>query len=158
MTHFILQILCVGCKAPSNSLTMKRLVKLHRNFSTSNNLLGWRDKFVFEDDWNKRPSDVEIRKKGLPQNTPTLEQRIKRDSGSSFMEQYKKGGYFKGPTGSLRDYIDPEQTTKEMAVEGFKELKIQLRKWKDELKEESYEKIPDFGELRTEWSFDSEEK
>ena len=87
-----------------------------------------------------------------------MEQRIKRDSGSSFQEQYRKGGYFKGPTGSLRDYIDPEQTTKEMALEGFKELKIQLRKWKDELQEESLEKLPDFGELRTEWSFDSEEK
>ena len=67
-THFILQILCVGYNAPSDALTMKRLVKLHRNFSTSNYLLGWRDKIVFEDDWNKRPSDVEIRKKGLPQN------------------------------------------------------------------------------------------
>ena len=157
MTSFFLQIYH-GLRVKSKSLTMKKIIRIHRNFSTSHKVFGFKDKFVMEKDWNKRPSDVEIRKKGLPQNTPTLAERIRRDTGSQFLEQDKKSGYHKGETGGLRDYIDPNMTTKEMVAEGFKELKEQIVKWKSEQTREDFDKLPDFGELRTEWTFDTEER
>ena len=58
----------------------------------------------------------------------------------------------------MRDYIDPNMTTKEMVAEGFKELKEQIVKWKSEQTREDFDKLPDFGELRTEWTFDTEER
>ena len=129
-----------------------------RLFSTSTKVCGFRDRLVDEKDRNKRPSDLEIRKKGLPQNTPTLGERIKRDSGGSFFSPDKKGGYYKGPTGTLRDYVDPEMTTKQIVSQGFKDLKNEIVKWKSELRREDADKLPSLGELRTEWSFDTEER
>ena len=38
-----------------------------------------------------------------------------------------KGGYYKGPTGTVRDYIDPEMTTRESVGVAWKEAK---RQWK----------------------------
>jgi len=56
------------------SLLSQRL-SLH----TSSSILALRDMFVWEKDLKKRPSALEIKKKGLPQNTPTLKERIRRD-------------------------------------------------------------------------------
>ena len=129
-----------------------------RLFSTTTQLFGFKDRFVEEKDLNKRPSDLEIRKKGLPQNTPTLGERIKRDSGGPLYSPDKKGGYYKGPTGTLRDYVDPEMTTKQIVSQGFKDLKNEIGKWKSELGREDFDKLPRLGELRTEWRFDTEER
>ena len=142
----------------SGPLKMKKYLLIQRNFSLSSKLPAIKDYFIEEKDANKRPSDVEIRKKGLPQNTPTIGDRIKRDQGSSFWVPDKKHGYYKGPTGTLRDFIDPELTTKQMVSEGFRDLKKEIVKWKNELDREDFDKLPSPGEFRTEWSFDTEER
>ena len=81
-----------------------------------------------------------------------------RDRGGPFYVSDKKGGYYKGPTGTLRDYIDPEMTAKQMVSEGFKDLKTEIVKWKNELRREEADTLPSLGELRTEWTFDTEER
>ena len=134
-----------------HSLTPLRLL------STSVKLAAFKDRFVDEKDRHKRPSDLEIRKKGLPQNTPTLGERIRRDDRSSFYVADRKGGYYKGQTGTIRDYVDPEMNTKQMVSEGFKDLKQEIIKWKNELVVDA-DKLPSLGEDRTEWSFDTEER
>ena len=131
---------------------------LSRFFSTSTKVSAFKDRFIDEKDLNKRPSDLEIKRKGLPKNTPTLGERLKRQEGGPLFVPDKKGGYYKGTTGTLRDYINPEMTTKQTAADGFKELKTEIVKWKNELGREDADKIPKFGELRTEWSFDTEER
>ena len=131
---------------------------LSRYFTTSPKLSAFKDNFLDEKDRNKKPSDLEIRKKGLPKNTPTLGQRIQRDQSVPLYTPDRKGGYFKGPTGTLRDYIDPNETAKQMVVAGFKDLKQEIVKWKSELKREDADKLPSIGEMRTEWSFNTEER
>ena len=58
----------------------------------------------------------------------------------------------------MRDYIDPDMTTKQMVSEGFRDLKQEIVKWKTELDREDADKLPSFGEFRTEWSFHTEER
>ena len=132
-------------------------IPFSRLFSTSKKVSAFKDRFVDKKDLNKRPSDLEIKKKGLPQNTPTLGERIRRQEGGQFLVPDRKGGYYKGPTGTLRDYIDPELTAKQMVSNGFKDLKTEIIKWKSELGREDADKLPKLGEYRTEWSFDTEE-
>ena len=45
-----------------------------------------------------------------------------------------------------------------MVAEGFKDLKTQIVKWKDEMGEEPTKHLPHPGQTRTEWSFDTEER
>ena len=142
----------------STHIIIRNVLPHSRLFSTSTKLFGFKDRFVDVKDLNKRPSDLEIRKKGLPKNTPTLGERIKRDSGGPLYSPDPKGGYYKGATGTLRDYIDPEMTTKQIVSQGFKDLKNEIVKWKSELRREDADKLPSLGELRTEWSFDTEER
>ena len=129
-----------------------------RFFYTSPKVSAFKDRFVDIKDTDKRPSDLEIRKKGLPKNTPTLGERLKRDDGGQFFVTDRKGGYYKGATGTLRDFIDPEVTAKQMISEGFKEMKTEIVKWKNELHRDDADKLPTLGEYRTEWAFDTEER
>lgn len=94
----------------------------------------------------------------MPKNTPTLGERLKRDDGGQFFVTDRKGGYYKGATGTLRDFIDPEVTAKQMISEGFKEMKTEIVKWKNELHRDDADKLPTLGEYRTEWAFDTEER
>ena len=129
-----------------------------RPFSSSSFLCKWDDKIVWEKDANKRPSDLEIKRKGLPKNTPTLGERVRRQDGGPLYVPDRKGGYFKGPTGTIRDYIDPKLTSKEVVTQGFHNLKTEIVKWKSELGQNDIDKLPKDGEYRTEWTFDSEER
>ena len=65
---------------------------LRRPLHLSHSLAGFRDKFVSEKDLHKRPSQLEIQKKGLPVNTPTLGERLRRDYQHSFHENDPKSG------------------------------------------------------------------
>ena len=52
---------------------------------------------------------------------------MRRDRSMTFHVHDPKGGYYKGPTGTFRDYIDPEMTTRESVGVAWKEAK---RQWK----------------------------
>ena len=67
---------------------------------------------VWEEDFDKRPSDLEIKDKDLPTNTPTLEHRIMRDQVSKFHVYDRKAGYHLGKHGNYNDYIDDDMTLK----------------------------------------------
>ena len=54
----------------------------------------FKSKFVSAEDLNKRPSDLEIAKKGLPANQPTLQGRIERDRRHMFHQMDPKHGYW----------------------------------------------------------------
>ena len=82
-------------------------------------------------DFRKRPSDLEIEKKGLPKNTPTLEERIRRDTAGTVFVADRKGGYYRG-TGTLRDYIPKDYTLHDGVREGIKSIKDEIVKWKKE--------------------------
>jgi hypothetical protein len=53
----------------------------------------YRNLVVNEADLNKMPSDLEIAKKGLPENTPTLGERMDRDVYRTFHQADEKHGY-----------------------------------------------------------------
>ena len=61
----------------------------------------FRSLFVSEEDTHKRPSDLEIRKKDLPVNQPTLGERMNRDVYRMFYQADEKHGYH-----NLRKYPD----------------------------------------------------
>lgn len=67
---------------------------------------------VWEGDLDKRPSDLEIKDKDLPTNTPTLEHRIHRDQVYKFFVPDRKAGYHLGKYGNAFDYIDDDMTLK----------------------------------------------
>ena len=71
-----------------------------------------RGSIVWEGDLDKRPSDLEIKHKDLPTNTPTLEHRIMRDQVSKFHVDDRKAGYHLGKHGNVFDYIDDDMTLK----------------------------------------------
>lgn len=90
---------------------------------------------IFDKDLNKRPSDLEIKEKNLPPNTPTLEHRLKRDAVHKFYSPDKKGGYLvPGKTGKWHDWIDEDLTLKDLYHDGSRELKNQVRLFKEEVK------------------------
>ena len=53
----------------------------------------YRNIVVKREDLNKRPSDLEIAKKELPENTPTLGERLDRDVYNMFHVKDEKQGY-----------------------------------------------------------------
>ena len=114
--------------------------------------------FVKVSDLEKRPSDKEILAKNLPLNTPTLLHRIKRDEVHKFHVSDRHGGYHLGPTGTMRDYIDPNTTLGEVMKEGYDYMKTNTKMAKDELM--SYLKLqhqdqyhPSAGEVLYMWNF-----
>lgn len=117
----------------ANFLICRNLLKV-RTFVTSSALSGFKDKIVWGEDLNKRPSDLEIEKKGLPKNTPTLGERIRRDAKTMFYAADRKGGYYRG-TGTVRDYIPKDTTMHDVLTEGFKSIKEEIVKWRDENKD-----------------------
>ena len=89
---------------------------------------GFRDKFLKEEDYHKRPSDLEIKKKGLPSNTPTLIQKAKRDKSTNFFVTDRKSGYHMGETGTVTDYIDREMTIREMYHDSVQGIRMELNR------------------------------
>jgi len=104
---------------------------LVRQFSSTPAVSKLSDIFISNKDLGKRPSDLEIEKKGLPKNTPTLEERIRRDSNGSVFVADRKGGYYRG-TGTVRDYIPKDYTLHDGVREGLKAIKEEVVKWKQE--------------------------
>ena len=101
----------------------QRLQITSRLFSTSSNKCGYfknmkqvvknmKGAIVWEEDLDKRPSDLEIKNKDLPTNTPTLEHRIMRDQVHKFHVYDRKAGYHLGKYGNSFDYIDDDMTLK----------------------------------------------
>jgi len=89
---------------------------------------------VFEEDLDKRPSDLEIKEKELPTNTPTLEHRINRDQVYKFYVPDRKAGYHLGKYGNHFDYIDDDLTLKDIIVEGSRQLKEECKMALEEIK------------------------
>ena len=54
----------------------------------------FKNKFIHVEDMNKRPSDLEIARKGLPANQPTLKERVERDRVHMFYQKDEKHGYW----------------------------------------------------------------
>ena len=104
----------------SKDLCSKRL------FTTSSIQCGFLQKIKNQlrkpEDLDKRPSDLEIKKKNLPHNTPTLQQRIERDTVHKFHVSDRHGGYHLGPTGTIFDHFEEDMTLKDMLKDGFKQL------------------------------------
>ena len=102
-------------------MSHRKLLINSRFFSTSSKCDGalqnmykaMKKNIIFDKDLNKRPSDLEIKEKNLPPNTPTLEHRLKRDAVHKFYTPDKKGGYLvPGKTGEWHDWIDEDLTLK----------------------------------------------
>ena len=85
----------------------------------------FKDKFILsEADAHKRPSDLEIAKKKLPRNTPTLAERVKRDSAGPLWVPDRHSGYHKGLTGTWRDYVDPNATALDIVKDSISGWKV----------------------------------
>ena len=108
---------------PEKMMGCQRLQITSRLFSTSSNKCGYfknmkgvfknmKGAIVWEEDLDKRPSDLEIKDKDLPTNTPTLEHRIQRDQVHKFHVYDRKAGYHLGKYGNAFDYIDDDMTLK----------------------------------------------
>lgn len=119
-------------------------------------------------DLNKRPSDLEIKTKDLPPNTPTLGERINRDVRHYFHQGDEKSGYH-----NLRQYPSDFQEVIESAKEGlrsnpkkaikesFQVVAQEIRAYAKEVTEINpiacMDKFPNEGDRRREWGFDSED-
>lgn len=127
---------------------------------TSCATLGIKDKFLFPGDAHKRPSDVEIKKKGLPHNTPTVIQRVARDSGiNPYWTSDRHSGYHKGLTGTWSDYVDPDASVKEIVTEAAKALKVEAKKLVKEIPTTlPLLDCPKEGEERIAFEFDTADK
>lgn len=79
--------------------------------------------FIKSGDLNKRPSQLEIQQKGLPENTPTLAERLRRGSSTIFHNPDPKDGYYKGKTGTVRDYME-DVHLEEIYREGYQQIKV----------------------------------
>ena len=125
------------------------LLKLHhdhnfyRLFTTSGCRYGFhadvykwfKSKIVTPEMLDKRPSDVEIKKKDLPLNTPTLRHRIARSESHKFMEYTKSGGYHLGPTGTWVDYVNANMTLKEFCQIGANQIIDEFKKIPSDIKD-----------------------
>jgi len=139
-------------------------------------LLGYKGKFrkvfVKEEDLNKRPSDLEIKRKDLPPETPTLGERINRDYYHLFHQRDEKAGYH-----NLRKYPSVGREIAEefkeqlrssptkMVKDSFKVLRGEVAKYREELGElrarrfDHLATIPTRpGDRRVEWDFSSQEQ
>jgi len=130
-------------------------------------------KFVKKEDLDKRPSDLEIKKKDLPVNTPTLGERVKRDGQHLFHQNDRKHGYYSDPAKAnsndnelialLKDVKkDVQKNPKEALVRNFKIVANEVKKWGEETKtglswKNTIDKFPRQGDRRTEWEFKKEE-
>jgi len=124
----------------------------------------FKDKLVFEEDWNKRPSDLEIKKKDLPPNQPTLVERIERDEWHAFFQKDEKHGYWQNKPATLVQQMKVDmKNPKKAMVATFSNLKKEVSKFSDEVKEGEYsikKQVQDAivldGYTRKEWGFQSE--
>ena len=127
-------------------------------------------KFYTDEEAQLRPSDLEIKKKDLPENTPTLGQRIRRDGYHMFHQSDSKHGYHsiegseeRGPTTFYKEVLetvkkDLKANPKETFATNFNIVKGEFVKFGKELKKgyswsETIDRIPRNGDRRTEGEF-----
>ena len=131
----------------------------------------FRNLFVPEEDTHKRPSDLEIRKKDLPVNQPTLGERMNRDVYRMFYQADEKSGYH-----NLRKYPDSmkdevmetvkdelNKNPKKAFSDAFKTVRNEIRMFAKEIKEADYasqglDSLPPPGGKRKEWGFQTQEE
>ena len=131
----------------------------------------YRNLFVPEEDVHKRPSDLEIRKKDLPLNQPTLGERMNRDVYRLFHQADEKHGYH-----NLRKYPDSmkdevmesvkeqlNRNPKRAFKDAFKSVSNEIKKFAKECKEADYvsqglDALPPQGGSRKEWGFQTPEE
>ena len=124
-----------------------------------------------EEDTHKRPSDLEIRKKDLPVNQPTLGERMNRDVYRMFYQADQKHGYH-----NLRKYPDSmkdevlesvkeelNKNPKKAFSDAFKTVRNEIRLFAKEIKEADYasqglDNLPPLGGKRKEWGFQTQEE
>jgi len=122
--------------------------------------------FVNKEDLNKRPSDLEIKKKDLPSNTPTLGERIDRDVYRLFHQSTEKQGYHnirKHPDSMKTELIeymkkDFKADPKESIKKSFKAFAVEVGKFAEETRRnqmpsETVDLLPRPGDRRVEWDF-----
>jgi len=132
----------------------------------------YRNILVKREDLNKRPSDLEIAKKELPENTPTLGERLDRDVYNMFHVQDEKQGYrsHRKPGMSLQQEVKQqiEHDIKTRPWQAFKEnfqvVREEIKKFDKEVRDTvkaPHANIADWyphpGERKNEWSFSGED-
>lgn len=126
----------------------------------------FKDKLVFEEDWDKRPSDLEIKRKDLPPNQPTLKERIERDEWHMFYQKDVHHGYWekdRQPVSILEQMKIDAKNPKKAMIATFQGLKAEVSKFAEEHKKGEYsiqqkirENVVLEGGTRKEWGFQSE--
>lgn len=147
----------VCCKKPKKKTIREELKSKYRNL------------VVPEEDLNKRPSDLEIKQKELPENTPTLGERLNRDVYRLFHQADEKHGYH-----NLRKYPDSLKTEivedvkeklnrnpKKAFKDAFRSVSDEIRLFAQEMKEADFvsgglDALPANGGRRKEWGFQTE--
>ena len=172
----------------SSSVSTKCLVfHLVKNISTSQTLAEkkpakkktvkdhfrakYRNVFLPEEDMHKRPSDLEIRKKDLPWNQPTLGERVNRDVYRQFYQADEKHGYHnlrKYPDSMKEEVVeqikeDLNRNPKKAFKDAFNTVRNEIRLFAQEMKEADFvnsglDALPPQGGRRKEWGFQSEEE
>ena len=128
----------------------------------------YRNLVVQPEDLNKKPSDLEIKQKELPHNTPTLGERLNRDVYRLFHQADEKHGYH-----NLRKYDSLKtevvedmkeklnKNPKKAFKDAFKTVSDEIRLFAKEMKEADFvsgglDALPSMGGRRKEWDFQTE--
>lgn len=124
-----------------------------------------RNTLISEEDAKKRPSDLEIAQKDLPPNQPTLGERGQRDRRHMFHQMDEKHGYWTNKPVPITERVKSQlkSNPKKAVLDSFKVLKVEVEKWKEEVKRGDYnmskniaEELVQPGQRRKEWGFQSE--
>jgi len=128
----------------------------------------FKNKFVFPEDQNKRPSDLEIKQKDLPKNQPTLKQRIERDEHHQFFQRTPKHGYYESERSQItlieEMKVALKTRPKDAIISSFQVVKDEVKKFNQEVKDGEYSAMKQAqeqigvlpGDRRKEWGFQSE--
>jgi len=163
-----IQICCQGqprCVVIACVNLDRRLLYTSPVCSKKSRLEVFRSKFLKEEDLNKRPSDLEIARKDLPPNQPTLAERAARDRVHQYHQYDRHRGYWENKPLSIIQQMEIElkKNPKQLAANSFNVVKEEVGKFQEEAKSGAYdvhknmrESIVRPGERRKEWGFQSE--
>jgi len=125
-----------------NYSTTAVLLKKKKESPEVNRFEIFKSKLVFPEDLNKRPSDLEIKRKDLPPNQPTLKDRIERDEHHQFFQRTVKHGYFESKRSQMtlmeEMKIALQTRPKDALVSSFQIVKDEVKKFNQEVKEGEY--------------------
>ena len=154
----------------SQSLNNKKPKKLTLKEEVMKKTHKLRNMFVDPEDAHKKPSDLEIKKKDLPLNQPTLGERMNRDVYRMFYQADEKHGYH-----NLRKYPDSmkdevtetvkeelNKNPKKAFTDAFKSVSNEIRLFANEMKNADIDaglySLPPMGGKRKEWGFQTQEE